>query len=244
VTSALSVDLPSRTSTVRAVCLDIDDTLVDYGRTARTVLAATCGRDDAWALWERNNKVQFARLLAGEIDYDTMRRERLRAFFADLGEWISPEEAAEREARRMAAMERSWCLFEDALPCLEWLRAAGLRIAAITNASGVHQRVKLASLGLAEYFDTVVVAGEVRVAKPDPVIFHTACAALGVPPEDVVHVGDRLDLDALGARNAGLRGVWLNRTGEVASVPPDVPVISSLSELPELLVCELVLQGA
>ncbi|MGH7867015.1 MAG: HAD family hydrolase, partial [Candidatus Dormibacteraceae bacterium] len=131
-------------------------------------------------------------------------------------------------------------VFGDTLHCLEWLQAAGVRIAAVTNASGSYQRAKLADLGMAPFIDEVVIAGELGVAKPDPVIFHTACALIGCLHGEVAHVGDRLDLDAIGARDAGLHGVWLNRSGpHTGALPAEVSMIDGLSELPELLVCEL-----
>ncbi|SHG06175.1 HAD family hydrolase [Streptoalloteichus hindustanus] len=245
-TSALATDIPERTTTtpIRAVCLDIDDTLVDYGQAARIALETAAGRDDAWPVWERANAHHFARLLAGEVDYETMRRDRARTFYDDLGERLDDAGIAERESRRQFAMERSWQLYGDTLPCLDWLRAAGLRLAAVTNASGAHQRAKLAVLGLTPFFDYVAIAGELRTAKPEPVIFHTACLALGVDPAETVHVGDRLDLDAVGARDAGLHGVWLDRAATRTAPPSGVSVITTLAELPELLVCDLELDLA
>ncbi|MDP8932415.1 MAG: HAD family hydrolase, partial [Actinomycetota bacterium] len=90
-----------------------------------------------------------------------------------------------------------------------------------------------AAVGLLDAFDVLVISGELGAAKPEPVIFRTACIALGVPAEQVVHVGDRLDLDALGARRAGLHGVWLDRSrnGGPTEVE-DVPVIPDLVALP------------
>ena len=225
---------------VRAVCLDVDDTLVDHTSAMRTALTAMIGHDDAWPLWRQVTDEQVARVVAGELDSDTMRWQRTREFFACLGETICDDEARHRERIRERAMRRGWTLFDDALPCLEWLAAAKVRIAVVTNASGAYQRAKLADLGVAAYIDEVVIAGELGAAKPDPVIFHTACAKLGFAPEQVAHVGDRLDLDAIGARDAGLAGVWLHRTGPATgALPTGVAMIDSLDKLPELLVCEL-----
>jgi putative hydrolase of the HAD superfamily len=222
------------------VCLDVDDTLVDHTSAMRAALTSLIGRDDAWPLWKQVTDEQVARVVAGELDSDTMRWQRTREFFACLGEIIDDEEARRRETRRERAMRRGWTLFDDALPCLEWLAAAKIRVAVVTNASGAYQRTKLADLGVATYIDEVVIAGELGAAKPDPVIFHTACTRLGFPPEQVAHVGDRLDLDAIGARDAGLAGVWLNRPGPGAgALPAGVSMIDSLDKLPELLVCEL-----
>jgi putative hydrolase of the HAD superfamily len=129
-----------------------------------------------------------------------------------------------------------WRLFPDALPCLNWLRAAGLKLAAVTNASGPQQHAKLAEAGITQYFDEVVIAGELGIAKPDARIFHLTCERLDVTPAQALHVGDRLDLDAHGALAAGLHAVWLKRDVNVtAPPPPGIHVITDLHALPELL---------
>ncbi|MFD1048225.1 HAD family hydrolase, partial [Kibdelosporangium lantanae] len=126
--------------------------------------------------------------------------------------------------------------FPDALPCLNWLRAAGLKLAAVTNASGPQQHAKLAEAGITHYFDEVVIAGELGIAKPDSRIFHLTCDRLDVTPTETVHVGDRLDLDAQGARDAGLHAVWLNRDAPPTELPPPgIHLITDLHALPELL---------
>ncbi|MBO0513730.1 HAD hydrolase-like protein [Streptomyces beijiangensis] len=57
-----------------------------------------------------------------------------------------------------------------------------------------------------------------------------------MPPEKVVYVGDRADVDAAGADAAGLMGIWLNHAGELAPARgPAVPRIDSLEELASLL---------
>jgi putative hydrolase of the HAD superfamily len=240
VTSALLSITGEKTEEIRAVCLDVDDTLVDYARSARSALAELLGHDDAWPIWQKITDEHLSRVIAGEVDYQRMHTERTRAFFANLGEDLDDAEVAALERRRRMALERGWRLFPDALPFLGWLRSADLRVAAVTNASGPHQRAKLAGLGVLDFFDHVVIAGELGAAKPDPVIFHTACVAMGVSPAHTVHVGDRLDLDAVGARDAGMHGVWLNRDhGPQPAALTGVRVVNTLAELPELLACEV-----
>ena len=196
------------------------------------------GRDDLWPTWQRVTDEHVAKVIAGEMDVDTMRRARTKAFFADQGALIDDDLVSALEHRRLEKMNEAWALFDDVLPCLDWLRAAGLKVAAVTNASGDHQRAKLSDLGIARFFDTVVIAGELGSAKPDPLIFQTACTRLHVAAAEALHVGDRLDVDAVGAQHAGLHGVWLDRCGAEAAVEPGVHVIESLSDLPELLVSE------
>src|SRR5262249_50245840 len=118
--------------------------------------------------------------------------------------------------------------------CLQALRAAGLKLGVITNSDPGHQRRKLASVGLADAFDVLVISGELGVGKPSPAIFEHACQALSVEPAAALHIGDRLDLDALAAAAAGLHGVWLDRVG-VAGDEQRVPVVSTLDALPALV---------
>jgi putative hydrolase of the HAD superfamily len=216
---------------------------VDHAASAIAALALLIGTEAAeaaWPLWKQVTDEHVVRVVAGEVDSDTMRLQRTKEFFACLGENLDDPEAARREEIRVHAMRSAWTLFDDTLPCLEWLHAAGVRIAVVTNASGSYQRAKLANLGVAEFIDAVVIAGELGAAKPDPVIFHTACAQLGCESGEVAHVGDRLDLDAIGARDAGLHGVWLNRSGQAeGALPAGISMIGDLAQLPELLVCEL-----
>ncbi|MDQ3990254.1 MAG: HAD family hydrolase [Actinomycetota bacterium] len=235
-TPGLHSTTPNSAVPITAVCLDIDDTLVDYGSSVRAGLREMLGADDAWPAWCATTERHYPRFTAGEVDFDTMRRQRTQEFFAARGELLDDAEAMEREDQRMTAMRRAWRLFDDALPCLRWLRAVGLRLAAVTNAASRHQRAKLQALDLETAFDAVVISDEVGAAKPDPVIFHTACAALGVRPAHAVHVGDRLDLDAQGARAAGLHAVWLDRSRRADRArPAEVTLISGLAELPRVV---------
>lgn len=239
-TSPRPCPLLSGLPALNAVCLDIDDTLIDFTASARTALHGMIGRDDLWPQWQQLTDEYVQRLVAGEFSYHEMRCARTKAFFADLGNHLADDEVDAMEQRRLSAMNRAWTLFDDALPCLDWLRAAGLVLAAVTNASGPHQHAKLADTGLARFFDAVLIAGECGVAKPDPEIFHAACERLGTTPETTAHVGDRCDVDAHGARNAGLHGIWLDRTGAgIATAQAEgLLAVSGLDELPGLLVSE------
>lgn len=229
---------------LRAVCLDIDDTLVDFTSAGRDALAELLGRGDMWPLWERITDAHVAMVVAGELDYSVMHQRRTACFLAELGVLAEHDDVAGFEARRGELCRALWRRYDDVLPCLDWLLAAGVSIAAVTNASGNHQRGKLAELGLAGHFDYVAVAGELGVAKPDPLMFETVCGELGSAPEETVHVGDKLGTDACGARDSGLTGVWLARAGAGEADTSGVHVIDSLDVLPELLVGEFVRIGA
>lgn len=91
--------------------------------------------------------------------------------------------------------------------------------------------------GLAGLFDVVLDSTRVGFTKPDPRIFHSAIDALGVAPADATFVGDSPSRDMVGARNAGMRHVWLAGPGGPAVSPccPGDRVISRLDDLAGLL---------
>lgn len=130
--------------------------------------------------------------------------------------------------------------FADVLDCLDELGNSN-ELALITNGASCLQREKIATAGLDEYFDVVVVSAEFGVAKPDPSIFKHALSLLGSDPErpdrqHAVMIGDSLTRDIDGATAAGLRGVWVNRSGQPRPTDrPDLVEVTTLSDLPAVL---------
>ena len=222
---------------LRAVFLDVDDTLVDFERAARASLASTLGADADYELWRTLE--HYRRYESGELDFQRMRDLRMADFLAMTGRDADVPLAAELEARRFAGLAPHYGLYDDVLPCLDALRARGLLLGLITNNVASHQRDKIAAVGLAARFDAVVISGEVGVAKPDRAIFEHACTALGVDAGEAMHVGDNPRVDALGARDAGLHGVWLDRHGAHRDAHDGadlgVTVITGLAQLANLV---------
>jgi FMN hydrolase / 5-amino-6-(5-phospho-D-ribitylamino)uracil phosphatase len=98
-------------------------------------------------------------------------------------------------------------LFADVLPALDFL-AARFPLVAVSNGNA-----DLVRVGLGRYFLSSVSAHEFGIAKPDTRIFHAAAAAAGVAAHEVLHVGDDAALDVLGADASGMQTVWVNRGG-------------------------------
>ncbi|WP_421621017.1 HAD family hydrolase [Alkalilimnicola ehrlichii] len=122
--------------------------------------------------------------------------------------------------------------YDDVAPTLTALRRH-YRIGALTNGNADVNR-----LALGEYFDFSVSAVEVGAAKPSRIIFEAACHRAGIPPGEMVHVGDEVHSDVLGAVRFGMGAVWLNRRGE--PWPEDLErlphvELADLSRLPAVL---------
>lgn len=88
--------------------------------------------------------------------------------------------------------------------------------------------------GIAHFFHPVVVSDEVGWRKPKPIIFETALARLGITSEEALFVGDRADIDVVGAKQVGMPVAWVNRGEE--RLPDGVPAPEyELRDLGELI---------
>ena len=121
-------------------------------------------------------------------------------------------------------------LHADALPCLNALRAKGLRLGAAGNMYAHHEDF------LRSHVDFVGSSERWGVEKPGSGFFAHVVDEAGVPADEILYVGDRVDNDVVPALAAGLHAVRIRR-GAHARVesPAGTITIDSLDELPEAL---------
>jgi len=124
-------------------------------------------------------------------------------------------------------------LYDDVLPCLDALRAAGVRMALLSNALGHGVEEIVAHFALDEYMAAAVSSVETGAVKPAPRMFSTLFGLLGVSPADAVMVGDSVEDDVKGAVACGCPAILLDRSGRRRDLT--VPRIQSLAELPAAL---------
>ena len=115
---------------------------------------------------------------------------------------------------------------------LDAFHAAGVLMAVVSNATFSADVIRrdLDTHGLAAHLAFVMVSADYVVRKPNPMLFDTAAARLGLAPSDIWFVGDRLDTDVAGAQAAGIPAVWLRPPNAVHSDAPEIAV-SSWAEL-------------
>ncbi|MFJ8233709.1 HAD family hydrolase [Streptomyces sp. NPDC094448] len=224
--------------TIRAILWDIDDTIFDYRGAdiagmrehlhAEGLLDGETSVEQALGRWQRATARHWARFAAGEVDFPGQRRDRVRTF---TGLALDDAEADAWFGRYITHYEAAWSLFPDTVPALDNL--AGYRHAVLSNSASEVQEHKLRTLGVRDRFEALVCAADLGISKPAAEAFHAACEAVGLPPHEVAYVGDEPDIDARGAVEAGLRGIWLDRTGRGGR--PDLVTITGLGQLPGLL---------
>jgi putative hydrolase of the HAD superfamily len=121
-------------------------------------------------------------------------------------------------------------LYPDVVPTFDIL-APHFKLGLLSNGNTYPERC-----GLDGSFAFVVFSQDVQVVKPDPRIFHITAQRAGCELTEMLHVGDSLKNDVVGARNAGVPCVWLNREGvpNDTETQPDYEA-ASLSEIPAIV---------
>ncbi|HWS28369.1 MAG TPA: HAD family hydrolase [Xanthomonadales bacterium] len=197
-----------------AITLDLDDTLWP--------IAPVMERADlALQSWLQQNCPEVVEVLP----IVAMRRLRDKVFaqHPELGhdftalrmiclrEALLPHGYGERE------VEQAYEAFYAARNCVELYPEVGdalerlarrAPLVSLTNGNACLDRV-----GLAHLFRAQITARGFGAAKPDPAIFHAACALAGSTPGETLHVGDHPEQDVLGALGAGLHAAWIDREG-------------------------------
>lgn len=120
---------------------------------------------------------------------------------------------------------------------LDTLADAKIPFGVITNGSARQWR-KIEALALDKRTSCLFVSETFGLKKPNPAIFHAAAACLGVPPADILFVGDNPIADIVGAHAAGMPAAWLHRDQQWPDEIEEKPefVISTLGELTTILV--------
>ncbi len=230
------------------VLLDVGDTMVRPDPSWRDIyatvfaghsIAATAEQfesafREAWREWEHegpfeaSEEASFQRLMAlDRLVFDRLGYPDLpESFFRDV----------DLAFRRRSA----FYVFPDVIPALRAMRAAGLRLAVVSNWGWAAPEL-LQNLELAQHFEVLSISARVGYQKPHPAIFEHALELLGVDASQAIHVGDDPRADVLGARRAGIEAVLVDRHGRAhppigADTPTDgVTVIADLAELLDVL---------
>lgn len=195
---------------MRAILLDLDDTLLDESSAAGAgfvaLVAAHCarlpavGEEALRAAWRAIAHRHWSRMERGELTFQEQRRERMREF---LGVPLSAAEADEAFRPFVEAHEAAWRLLPEAAALLAQI--AGFPKAVVTNGERALQLRKLAATGLSDHFAVVMTPDDCGCWKPNPRIFLDAAQSLGVAPRDCLMIGDDEARDIEPARRLGMK---------------------------------------
>jgi len=213
---------------------DLDDTLWPVG----PVIAAAEADLYAW-LRERHpravsgHSVESMQTLRAAVskrypehghDLTFLRHRALKDMFAAAG---LAESLADEALEVFLAARNRVELYDDVRPALLRLRSR-YPLFALSNGNA-----DLGRCGIADLFAGHISARAAGFAKPDTRIFARLAHAAGVEAARVLHIGDDPQADVVGAKQAGMQAVWLNRDGRAwpAHFLPPSRTITSLAQL-------------
>jgi len=101
-------------------------------------------------------------------------------------------------------------LVKDALEVVKELYERGHKLVMLTNGFEEVQHIKVERCGLSPYFESVLTSDALGIKKPDVGIFNLALKKSNSTAKDAVMLGDSLESDIIGARNAGWGQVYYN----------------------------------
>jgi 2-haloacid dehalogenase len=220
----------------RGFLLDADNTLLDYDRAEHEALEETLEeaaplvpRDEARAAYREINNGWWKRYEEGTVTAAALKVGRFADLLAKLR--ISGDAAAVARGYLARLGSKAYPLPHADAVLRELSRGAALAL--VTNGLTDVQRGRVQRSGWASCFTAVIISEELGVAKPDRRFFQAALDALGLPPEELLCVGDNPVSDVGGALAAGIDACWYSPAGAPWPGPaaPPTLVIRDLREL-------------
>jgi putative hydrolase of the HAD superfamily len=213
---------------VEEVCVEV---LAGYGY-QRSLAEVQRGLEHAESYYEERYWSDDT-FWASEAEAAAMWSELYKLAMAEVG--VDDSAALGRRLYDEFGRGDRWALYPDVMPAMDRLHEMGMRMGIVSNWD-VRLPGLCHHLGLSRYLDFVISSANLGRIKPEASIFHSALGRVGVSAREAVHVGDHYYADVLGARSAGIYPVLLDR-GEWSS-NPDCTVITSLDELPDLVLSD------
>ena len=224
---------------IKVISFDGDATLWDFDKVMRLSLAhvlreLTKIEPDSASLLNIDKMITIRNGVASKLkgyvtDLEIIRLEAFRETLIEIGR---PNDELASYLNQIYLKHRfeDIELYPDVLPALKKLQSK-FTLGLISNGNSYPERC-----GLKEMFKFVIFSQEHGVEKPNPRLFEIAIEKTGYSKHEFLHVGDSLQDDVVGAKNAGIVNIWLNRNHikNNIGVKPDYE-ISSLTELVEIL---------
>ncbi|MEK7477043.1 MAG: HAD-IA family hydrolase [Candidatus Coatesbacteria bacterium] len=220
----------------RAVIFDAFGTLIDTKdgsvRATQAIFSRYLPSFDAAAVYARWKTIH-----RGLIRSPGPFRNEAEIFIAGLGTLFTemgiPGDPV-RDIRPMLESLMTRTPYEDAARAIEKLRT----VARVCVASNSDDAPLLANLHrIPVTFDVVLSSEKLRAYKPSGRFFEGVLAEIGLSPREVVYVGDSQEEDVVGAQNAQIPVVWLNRTSHtpLPGIPSPQFTAQNLDECSECL---------
>ena len=208
-------------NSITDVFFDLDHTLWDFDKNSRLAFERVfrshnieINLSDFIKEYEPINLHYWKKYREETISKEELRRGRLMETFSSLKISLTLLKIDLLATSYIEELPVDNYLFENAFEILDYL-ATKYKLHIITNGFEQVQQLKLRNSGIQKYFDTVTTSEDAGIKKPHPYIFQTALKKASVAPNCSIMIGDSLEADIVGARNAGMHALFFNYRNEV-----------------------------
>lgn len=200
------------------IFFDIDDTLIDsLGAHNKAILKLSTNYNltienelEAEELWSNITNFYLDKYFNNEVSLEEQRTNRLIDFWKNFGQTLSRSKAQTLYLDYHQFFINSCTLFDDTFRSLRKLSQHPLGI--ISNGVVKDQLYKLDKNNILDKFDKIIISESLGIAKPDPQIFTYAAKKSNYAIKDCIYIGNSYELDYIGAKEAGMKSFWLNRS--------------------------------
>ncbi len=227
----------------KAILFDLDDTLYDFSGNWEQALRKTfrehpltseLDQPSVVEAFNRYSALHWSLVHGGTITFDQYRFKRLASALADYGIELGDEAFGNFNA---SFIDNNLQLIRPEESAIRQLArwAEHCRLGIITNGPADLAEEKVKRLGFQALIpaEHIVVSEKAGFFKPQPEIFRYGLDKLGVQSHEAVFVGDSWEDDVVGAVNAGITAIWLDKKGKTVPNNPDCQPLGIIRHISE-----------
>lgn len=222
---------------IKAILIDVDDTLLDFAKCARTSMQNAAKElslvlpDGVETVFHNVNDGLWKKVECGEITAHDIYAVRWNIVFGKFGiDFDGPLFESHFRENLKTVCEK----VDGADELLSYL-SKKYPVYIATNALFLQQKIRLEKSGILPYIKGLFVSEQIGAAKPSSEFFKYCLSSLSLPSENVVMIGDSASADIAGAKNLGIKTIWFNKKRKAAEGVLCDFTVNSLDEIKDLL---------
>ena len=227
---------------IRAIFFDADDTIVDHKECERQALLFLFNKIG------KEYKEQYQSIFrpldrqlwdSAEHGLNTISKKdipeyRFKEFFKRID--LNYNDYRKENELFKEGLAKSTALTENAYEIMQYLYFNNYKLYVVTNGIVELQRPRIRNSKISKFISDIIVSEEVSSCKPNPKIFRVLLDKINMKSSEVIMIGDSLEKDIQGAKNADIKAIWYNPNNKInkTKIEPHYQ-ITNLIQLKEIL---------